>query len=298
MTEATDTAPRSETAETRIETGTVVVDGVETFFRRIEGEGPPAVFMHGNPTHSEDWLPILEQMRGPALAFDLPGFGRSERPSPEQFDYTVDAFAGFVERMLAWMGVDEYSLVVHDWGPVALVAALRDPDRVQRLVVINAVPLLPDYRWHRLARMWRRRGLGELVNKTWNRPALNLALRESRGDWSRHSPEFVDLIWDHLDSGTLDAVLRLYRSAPESKLEELGSELGTLSCLSLVVWGMKDRYLPARFGRAYADALPNSELIELPESGHWPWRDEPSVIPRIVRFLEPGDQRHVVVNER
>jgi pimeloyl-ACP methyl ester carboxylesterase len=60
-----------------IETGTVMVDGVSTFFRRVKGDGPPAVFVHGNPSHSEDWQPFLERIGGPALAFDLPGWGRS-----------------------------------------------------------------------------------------------------------------------------------------------------------------------------------------------------------------------------
>lgn len=69
-------------------------------------------------------------------------------------------------------------------------------------------------------------------------------------------------------------------------MEDAGRDLGSLRCPALVVWGLKDRYLPARFGRAYAEALPSAELLELPDSGHWPWRDEPEVIPRIVEFLE------------
>src|SRR5215213_6038290 len=72
-----------------IETGTVMVDGVSTFFRKVKGEGPPAVFVHGNPTHSEDWQPFLERIGGPALAFDLPGWGRSDRPPPAEFDYSM-----------------------------------------------------------------------------------------------------------------------------------------------------------------------------------------------------------------
>jgi pimeloyl-ACP methyl ester carboxylesterase len=269
-----------------IETGTVVVDGVATFFRRLPGEGPPAVFVHGNPTHSEDWLPILERMRGPALALDLPGWGRSARPDPERFDYSMRGLAGFFTRFLERMEIGEHSLVIHDWGSVALIPAQAEPQRVQGLVVINAVPLLPGYRWHRTARIWRAPRLGELSSRVWSRRALDLGLRESRGDWSRHPPHFVDLIWDHLDRGTLDAVLRLYRSAPEDELEAAGGDLGSIAAPALVVWGLKDRYIPARFGRLFADALPNSELVELPESGHWPWRDEPEAIERIAAFLE------------
>lgn len=269
-----------------IETGSVEVDGIGIFFCRRGGEGPPAVFVHGNPTHSEDWLPFLERLDGPALAFDLPGFGRSERPDPKRFEYSMYAYALFVERVLDELGVREHSLVVHDWGGLALIGAQRRPELVRRLVVINAVPLLPGYRWHRTASMWRTRGLGELSNRIWTRPALAAALREGRGDWSSFPPEFVDMIWDHLDEGTFRAILRLYRSAPESELEAAGRDLGRIGVPALVVWGLADRYIPARFGRAYAETLGGTELVELPGVGHWPWYDDPSVVERVVGFLE------------
>ena len=51
---------------------------------------------------------------------------------------------------------------------------------------------------------------------------------------------------------------------------------------ALVVWGMQDPYIPARFGRAYASALPHAELLELPDAGHWPWLDRPDVVDRLV----------------
>jgi pimeloyl-ACP methyl ester carboxylesterase len=275
----------SELTVASIETGTVMVDGVSTFFRRVPGDGPPAVFMHGVPTHSEDWQPFLERIEGPALALDLPGFGRSDRPSPAEFDYSMDGLGRFVTRFLKRMAVEDHSLVVHDWGAVGLIGAQDDPERVRRLVIVNAVTLLPGYRWHRTARVWRTRGLGELSNRLWTRRLLDYGLRESRGDWSRHDPAFIDMVWDHLDSGTFDAILRLYRSAPPDRLAAAGERLGSLSSPSLVVWGLRDRYIPARFGGEYAARLPNSELVELPGAGHWPWIDEPETVDRVIRFL-------------
>lgn len=57
-----------------IETGRIVVDGIGTFFRRVPGEGPPVVLVHGVPDHSEQWVPFLERLPGPAY---LPArFGR------------------------------------------------------------------------------------------------------------------------------------------------------------------------------------------------------------------------------
>jgi pimeloyl-ACP methyl ester carboxylesterase len=272
-----------------IETGTVMVDGVSTFFRRVGGDGPPVVFVHGNPTHSEDWLPFLERMTGPALAFDLPGWGRSERPSPSEFDYSMDGLARFVGRFLQRMAVSEYSLVTHDWGAVALIDAQREPGRVRRQVIVNTVPLLPGYRWHRIARIWRTRGLGELSHRLWSRRTLDLGLRESRGDWSRHAPAFVDYVWDHLDAGTFRAIVTLYRSADPPKLAEAGARLGDIAAPALVVWGMRDRYIPARFGAAYAARLPNCTLVEVPEAGHWPWLESPHLVETMTRFVSNGE---------
>jgi pimeloyl-ACP methyl ester carboxylesterase len=275
-----------------IETGTVMVDSVSTFFRRVPGDGPPTLFVHGVPVHSEDWMPFLERMSGPAIALDLPGFGRSDRPSPAQFDYSMEGLAAFVRRFLQRMAVEDYSLVVHDWGGLALITAQEEPARVRRLVLMNCVPLLPGYRWHRTARIWRTRGLGELSTHLWNRRLAALALRESRGDWSRHDPAFVDMIWDHLDRGTFDAILRLYRSGDPDRLAAAGQDLGSITAPALVVWAGRDRYISPRFGPAYADRLPNAELLELPRAGHWPWIDAPEVVERVIRFLaEDEDSR-------
>jgi pimeloyl-ACP methyl ester carboxylesterase len=230
-------------------------------------------------------VPVLDRVRGPALALDLPGWGRSARPGPEEFDYSMHGLARFFNRFLERMAIREYSLVVHDWGALALIPAQAEPQRLRRLVVINSVPLLPGYRWHPTARIWRAPRVGELSARLWSRRMLDLGLRASRGDWGRHPSDFVDLIWDHLDHGTFEAILRLYRSAPEEALEAAGHELGSIEAQALVVWGLKDRYLPGRFGRLYAESLPNSELVELPEAGHWPWREQPEVIERIVSFL-------------
>ncbi len=59
--------------------------------------------------------------------------------------------------------MDRYSLVAHDWGALALALAQAEPERVERLVLLDAVPLLPGYEWHKLARQWRRPLVGEMA---------------------------------------------------------------------------------------------------------------------------------------
>jgi pimeloyl-ACP methyl ester carboxylesterase len=267
-----------------IETGELRVDGVRVFYRRVPGEGTPTVYCHGNPTHGEDWLPFLRR-GGPAIAIDMPGWGRSDRPDAARFDYSMYGLSAFLERCLEELGVGRRKLVVHDWGSLALIGAQRRPDLVERLVVINAVTLLPGYRWHWVAQLWRRRGVGELLNATTTRASLALLLRQARGDRSPMPQQQVDLIWDHWNRGTSDALLALYRHADPDRLAQAGLDLGRLACPALVIWGDRDLYLPARFGPAYAQALPNAELEMVAGAGHWPWIDEPGVIDRVLEFL-------------
>ena len=272
-------------APSTIEERTLEVDGVRAFYRRVEGSGVPTVYCHGNPTHSEDLLPFLER-GGPAIAIDMPGWGRSDRPDPSDFDYSMYGLSDFLDRCLEELGIAEHNLVVHDWGSLALIGAQRQPQRVKRLVVINAIPLLPGYRWHWVARIWRRRGLGELSNATTTKPVMGLTLRQARGDRSAMPPQFVEMIWRHWDRGTKRATLDLYRGADPPLLAAAGRDLGGLACPSLVLWGGRDPYIPPRFAEAYAEALPAAELEVREGAGHWPWIDDPSLIDRVVGFLE------------
>ena len=272
--------PREHTAE---------LDGLPIFWRSAEaaqaGDGAATpVYLHGVPTSSDDWVPFLERSGG--LAPDLPGFGRSGKPG--YLRYTMAEYDRFIERFLEQLGVERVSLVVHDWGGVGLLFAQRRPELVERLVVINAVTFLPGYRWHRTAKIWRTPGLGELAMGSTSRRVLRLLSRESNATPGPMPEEWIDSVLAHFDQGTQRAILRLYRSSPETALEAAGAGLRALRMPALVVWGLKDPYLPPRFGRAYAEALPGAELLELPDAGHWPWLDRPDVVERVVAFLGAG----------
>ena len=269
---------------TPVEQAVVHVDGVRTFYRRVAGSGPPTVFVHGHPTHSEDWLPFLERLDGPAIALDLPGWGYSERPAG--FDYSMDGLARFVGRALDRLEIDECSLVVHDWGSVALIEAQRRPERVRRLVVINAVPLLPGYRWHWVARyLWRVPVVGELANLTSTRPALRALSRQASPRPGPMPDEFIDMVLRARRRGTWPQSLALYRSADPDRLAAAGELLGQLDCPALVAWGAQDPYLPLDFARAYAERLPRAELVELEGAGHWPWLDRPELVDLVGAFV-------------
>ena len=72
---------------------------------------------------------------GPAIAIDMPGWGRSDRPDPERFDYSMDGLSAFLERCLDELGIGRRKLVVHDWGSLALIGAQRRPELIEKLVI-------------------------------------------------------------------------------------------------------------------------------------------------------------------
>jgi pimeloyl-ACP methyl ester carboxylesterase len=261
------------------------LEGLPLFWRRapLPAGGGPArpLYVHGVPDSSDEWLEFLRRSGG--VAPDLPGFGRSGKPG--SLSYTIPEYADFLGRFLELVGIERVTLVMHDWGSVGLVFAQRHPERVERLVAINTVPLLPGYRWHRAARIWRTPVLGELAMGITGRRTLGYISRESNATPGPMPQAWQDSVLAHFDQGTQRAILRLYRSSPPEVLEAAGRRLASLQMPALVVWGSKDPYLPASFGRAHAQALGQAELLELPDAGHWPWLDRPDVIGRVTDFV-------------
>jgi pimeloyl-ACP methyl ester carboxylesterase len=239
----------------------------------------PALYLHGVPTNSDDWLVFLERTGG--LAPDLPGFGRSGKPG--YLTYTIEEYADFIERFLDLVEVQRVRMVLHDWGAVGLAFAQRHPERVERLVVMNAVPFLPGYRWHRTARLWRTPMVGELVMGASVRPVLRRSTREATASGEPLPDAFLDTVLNHFDQGTQRAILRLYRSSPSEVLAAAGAHLDSLTMPSLVVWGERDPYIPTRFAHEYAQAL-SAELLLL-DAGHWWWYERPEAIERVTDFL-------------
>ena len=256
------------------------VAGLGVRWLSAPGPDPPVLYLHGVPTSGEDWRPFLERTGG--IAPDLPGFGRSHKTTT--FDYSIAGYDRFLEAFLDELGIERVRLVVHDWGAVGLAFAQRAPARVERLVVVSAVPLLPGYRWHRVARWWRRPVLGELAMGATTRRGLRLLSR--RGSPPPFPPELVERAWRDFDQGTQRAILRLYRSAPPDVLASAGRDLGRVAAPALVVWGEHDPYIPARFADAYAAALPDARAHRVAGAGHWPWLDRPEVLDLIARHLD------------
>jgi haloalkane dehalogenase len=105
-----------------------------------EGEGRPVIFFHGEPTWSFLWRKVIPPVRDAGfrcIAPDMPGFGRSDKPT--DFDwYSYDRHVAALAPLLEELDLRDATAVVHDWGgPVGLRLAVEHPDRIAQLVVLD-----------------------------------------------------------------------------------------------------------------------------------------------------------------
>lgn len=251
-------------------------------------EGGPApsdeavVFVHGNPGSGNDW----ELLAGETAAFsrvlapDMPGFGQASKPP--QFNYTVEGYAACLDALLSACGIRRAHLVLHDFGgPWGLAWAAMNPERFLSVVLINT-GVLRGYKWHYMARIWRTPVIGELSMATMTRGAFHFAMKH--GNRGRLPREFVDRMFDDLDAGTKRAILKLYRATEPSgpQGEMIHEALKPLNRPALVVWGANDPYIPKRFGEQQRDTFPNARIELLPNSGHFPYADDPQAVSALV----------------
>jgi pimeloyl-ACP methyl ester carboxylesterase len=246
------------------------------------GSATPTLYVHGVPNTSDLWGPFLERSGG--IAVDLPGFGQSGKAA--NLDYTIGGYGDFLERFTAELGLDRFALVMHDWGVVGLELAQREPRRIARLAIISGVPLLPGFRWHRIARSWRTPVIGELAMGASTPAVLRFISREGNVKPGPLPEEFLAPLIAYFDHGTQRAILKLYRQSPPAVLAQAGTRLGTLEAPALIAWGEQDPYVPSRFAEQYASALGGvADMVLLPDAGHWPWLDRPDLVDRVAAFL-------------
>ncbi|MBV9942877.1 MAG: alpha/beta hydrolase [Solirubrobacterales bacterium] len=303
----------------RVDEHTFHLDGSPVYYRNADAFGMPKLYLHGIPTSSDDWLELLARTGG--VAPDLIGFGRSGKGG--HLDYSVSGLANFVERFLIHVGIEELQIVGHDWGAaVALVLYRRRHRRVHRLILINPPPLLDGIAWPRLVRLWRSRGVGELIMGATTKGLLARALRRGSRRADAWSEERIDTVWRQFDQGTQRAILRLVRSGGHDVIGDSGprslgqgggtadapadagpgstvgadppADAGPGSTLTAdarpgavaIVWGEEDPWYPPALADAYAARLPGATVIRFAGAGHWPWLDRPEVVDRVAALLE------------
>jgi pimeloyl-ACP methyl ester carboxylesterase len=287
----------------RVDEHTISLDNSPAYYRRADRSGMPTLYLHGIPTSSDDWVEFLARTGG--IAPDLIGFGRSGKGG--HLDYSLAGLAGFVERLLEHLGVQEVQVVGHDWGAaVALTLADRNAGRVRRLVLCNPPPA-SHHEWPRILNWWRARGLGELVMGAIPKRLLARELRRGSVRSDAWPDARIAAVWDQFDQGTQRAILRLVRSAGDDVIGGGGPRspggggaanddvIGgrprppgggeAVPPRALILWGEEDPWYPPAVADAYAARLPGATVERIAGAGHWPWLDRPEVVDHVASLL-------------
>src|SRR6202047_3155606 len=122
---------------------TIQIDGLSIFYREAgPADAPILLLLHGLPSSSRMFEPLFSRLseHSHLVAPDYPGFGHSDWPDPKTFLYTFDHYAEIMNHFTESLGLSRYTLYVQDYGgPVGFRMALAFPDRIEALIVQDAV---------------------------------------------------------------------------------------------------------------------------------------------------------------
>jgi abhydrolase domain-containing protein 6 len=236
------------------------------------GDLPAAILVHGWAGSAADFLPLLELLADDRrwIAFDFPGCGQSDAPD---IHYTISGMADFVERLRGALGTGAVDLVGHSLGgQIAVCDAVRYPERVRRLVLIDPAGLAGEE-----GGMLCFTRLGPLVDLAFRlncRGAIRRTMRRNIFHGTTGLEAAVDRTAAHLlTSGGSRAAARITREAVGT--EPVDDLLSRVAQPTLVVWGVEDRLLPIRWADAWMQGLPQAEWCPVPACGHMPIAERP-----------------------
>lgn len=284
-------------------TRSMEIDGVRIAYREAGAENqdpdePVIVLLHGFPTSSHmfrDLIPALaDEYR--VIAPDYPGYGLSDAPAADEFEYTFDNIAGIVEELLEREGAQKWVLYLQDYGaPVGFRLALEQPERVAGLIIQNGNAYeegLPDSFWGPWREYWQNpqdeasiQHLASLLTLDSTKWQFLHGTREPESI----SPDNWMVVQPLLDRpGNAHVQLELafdYGSNPP-RYPAWQAYLREHQPPTIITWGRNDEIFPASGALPYLRDLPDAEL-HLLDTGHFALEEDGDLIASLVkRWLE------------
>jgi len=262
-------------------------------------DGNPVVMVHGNPTWSFYYRNLVNALKGDCrcLVPDHIGMGLSDRPSDEDYTYTLQSR---VEDFGHWMDAVEperpITLIVHDWGgAIGLSWAVRNPDRIERIVLLNTWAFnIPKDESLPGSLKFARTGLGAFLIQRFN-AFSGLAVRmATEQKLDREVARGLVAPYQGSPDRRL-ATLRFVQDIPLEEtdpawavLDETENRLGLLSNKPvLILWGAKDFVFNDKVLSIWKEKLPKAEIEYFEDAGHYVLEDAPEkIIPRVQAFLK------------
>lgn len=269
----------------------IEIDGVRVHYQEAgEADAPPVVLIHGFCASTFVWsdvlLPIAEGGFR-VIAPDLMGYGFSEKP--RRGEYTIEAQARLVVRLMDELGIARATVIGSSYGgAVASVCALDYPERVERLVLVDAV-INDDVKRQPLLQLAAAPLLGDLVS-----PVLlstysltRWRMRKVYGKGAPHLLEDARMRAHHRPlraASAHRAVIRTLRRWSASRIER---EAHRIQQPVLLIWGEDDHDIPLEHGRRMFERIPDARLVVFRRCGHLPQEEYPREFVKLVtEFLD------------
>ena len=250
------------------------------------GSGPVVVLIHGIAASMYAWRHTVEPLVAAGyrvVAYDNRGFGFSDKPDT---GYSNTAYAKLLVGLLDSLRVEDAVLVGHSMGgAIAAEVALRTPNRVRGLVLVDAAGF--GARWPLVLRVARWPVIGRLLTAFRGRAMTGRILRSTYADPRKATAADVDQYYAPVSDPGFPRALRGVLGS--FRFDTLQGRLGGIQVPTLVVWGTDDRWIPPGVGRAMVQELPIGALVFVPGAGHSPFEESPTFFNHtLLAFLKTG----------
>jgi haloalkane dehalogenase len=246
-----------------------------------EGQGPPVLFMHGEPTWSYLWRKVIPPVRDAGfrcIVPDLAGFGRSDKPTDIGF-YSYDRHTELAATLLEDLDVRGATIVVHDWGgPIGLRLAVEQRERIERLVILDT-GLFTGHQ--KMSDAWI--AFHDFVERTEDLPVGMLVRGACKQDPGDEVIAAYDAPYpDAASKAGARAFPLMIPQTPEAPGAQAGQRV--LEQLkgdrreTLMLWADSDPVLPLATGERFAEALGQPAPRTIPDASHFLQEDQGPLI--------------------
>jgi pimeloyl-ACP methyl ester carboxylesterase len=264
----------------------VQVDGARVHFQEFgDASNPTIIFIHGYTASLYVWktvAPMFADAGFHVVALDLLGFGYSDKPS--WFDYAISSQARMVARFMNRLGIGRATIVGSSYGgAVAATVALDYPERVGKLVLVDAV-CNDNLKNHPILKLAAIPGLGEAIT-----PFLvdSRAFQRFRMRGTLAPANHRLITTDRVESilrplSAADAHHSLLATSRAWSAERITEDAHLIDQPTLIVWGEDDTVIPVKDGRTLHDSILHSRLVILKDCGHVPQEEKSELFTEIV----------------
>jgi haloalkane dehalogenase len=249
------------------------VDGLNIHYVD-EGEGPPVVFLHGEPTWSFLWRKVIPPVRDAGfrcIAPDMAGFGKSDKPTDLDW-YSYDRHTEVMAGLLEQLDLHDATMVVHDWGgPIGIRLFVEHPDRFDRLVILDTGLFTGHQRMSDAWTMFR-----DFVERTEDLP-ISMLVRNAcaRGMDDETAAQYDAPFPDPASKAGARAFPLMIPLTPDAPGAEAGQRV--LEAMRaderpvLMLWADSDPILSLDTGRRFAEAIGHDpdEIVVIENASHF-----------------------------